>query len=372
MIDLIIALQKVLDKSAKSDAIDQISRHGKGGAWHVISDYVFGNPDRHDTASFVILLNHDNLKTILKYIDNQAPVDIKKSKHASEGLIRYLNSPVVFSYTFVLDDGDNFLSGYSPASQITEGLEEIKKISESMRINSEGIHNNYFTDAEGRISRFINELKQKGNAKLARQVFLVAAYAAIVFDYLDSAGHPSTISWISDRDALVDRHDGIVWDIAWIYFCLLKGNRNLDPLQKKQMINMPKFILALPDGGKENYLDPLIRMADYLAAAASDINLNTFDYSHPKLQRIGTACFAEARNHVLCTISWTGDGFYVRRISGRPTSKNDGDERGRLGHQSQHPSRSGRVDDPAYASLGAARFLHRQFACPCQNATLRA
>ncbi len=177
MFDVVVALQKVLNESAKRNIEDWFSPLPRGVAWHVISDYVFGNPNRHDTASFVILLHHDKLETILEYIDNQAPVDIKKSRIASEGLIKYLRSPVAFSFTFVLDDGDNFLSSYAPVSEIVSGLEEINALAGLMAANSRQ-DGDYFSGVEKRIKDCVNDLKRKGNAKLARQVFLVAAYAA--------------------------------------------------------------------------------------------------------------------------------------------------------------------------------------------------
>ncbi len=64
-----------------------------------------------------------------------------------------------------------------------------------MATNS-GRESGYFTQVQRRIRSFINELKRMGNAKLARQVFLVAAYAAVVLDYLDLSAEPSNTSWI--------------------------------------------------------------------------------------------------------------------------------------------------------------------------------
>jgi len=313
MFDVIFALQKVLNQSAKKTISDWLSPLPKGAAWHVISDYVFGNPDRHDTASFVLLLHHDKLETILSYIDNQAPVDIKKSRSASGGLIRYLNSPVAFSFTFVLDDGDNFLSTYAPVSEMIEGLEDINNMAASMATNSRG-DSTYFSEVQRRLRSFIDELKRKGNAKLARQVFLVAAYAAVVLDYLDIGAEPSFVSWVSDRDAMLQRHDGIIWDIASIMFYVAKGDRR-SAGSDLNTIDKPKLIHIVPEESGKNYLDPLIRMPDYLAAAASDMNLQTFEFSHPKLERIGAACFSESANSVLCALSWTGQGFLVRRLS---------------------------------------------------------
>jgi len=314
MFDVIVALQQVLDQSAKRAISNWLAPLPKGAAWHVISDYVFGDPDRHDTASFVLLLHHDKLETILSYIDNQAPVDIKKSRSASEGLIRYLKSPVAFSFTFVLDDGDKFLSTYAPVSELIEGLEEISRIAASMSANSE-YENPYFSEVQKRLTSFIDDLKQKGNAKLARQVFLVAAYAAVVLDYLDLSAEPSNASWISDRDAILQRHEGIVWDIASIMFYVSKGHRKPAAERKLNTIDKPRLLHIAPEESGENYLDPLIRMPDYLAAAASDMNLHTFEFSHPKFESIGSACFSESANSVLCTLSWTGQGFLVRRLA---------------------------------------------------------
>jgi hypothetical protein len=143
---------------------------------------------------------------------------------------------------------------------------------------------------------------------------LTAAYGAVVLNYLDLSAEPSQVSWVSDRDAILQRHDGVVWDIATIMFYVIKGQRIYAGDQRLTTIDKPTLLHIRPDESGSNYLDPLIRMADYLAAAASDLNLNTFDFSHPKFASIGTACFAESANSVLCTLSWVGDGFLVRRV----------------------------------------------------------
>lgn len=313
MFDVIVALQKVLDQSAKKAISQWLDPLPKGGAWHVISDYVFGDRDRHDTASFVLLLHHDKLETILRYIDNQAPTDIKKSRAASEGMIRYLNSPVVFSFTYVLDDGDKFLATYASVSEMITGLKDLDGVAALMATNS-GHESPYFLGVQKRLASFVDDLKRKGNAKLARQVLLVAAYAAVVLDYLDLSAEPSHISWASDRDAILQRHDGIVWDIASIMFYIVKGHRSVSANREFKTIDKPIIFHIRPEQSGDNYLDPLIRMPDYLAAAASDMNLHTFEFSHPKLAAIGRACFFESANSVLCTLSWTGQGFLVRRL----------------------------------------------------------
>lgn len=137
----------MLDISAKSSIAKWLEAMPKGGAWHVISDYVFGDPDRHDTASYVLLLCRDKLDTILGYINNQAPTDIKLSRAASPELICYLQSPVVFSFTFVLDDGDSFLSTYASVTEIIRGLEDLQLFVASLEANSPGL-NPYFSEVQ--------------------------------------------------------------------------------------------------------------------------------------------------------------------------------------------------------------------------------
>lgn len=315
MFDVIVALQKVLDKSAKTSICNWLAPLPKGAAWHVISDYVFGDLDRHDTASFVLLLHHDTLETILEYIDNQAPVDIKKSKSASEGLIRYLQSPVTFSFTFVLEDGDKFLSTYANVTEMIGGLEEIDLVAAEMAQHSvDNVNTLYFSNVQKRLKSFIYDLRRKGNAKLARQVFLTATYAAVVMDYLDQSAEPAHVSWVSDRDAMLKRHDGIVWDIASIFFYLIKGQRTSGNGVGITLIDKPRFLHIVPEESGPNYLDPLIRMPDYLAAAASGFDFKAQSFASAKLDAIGRACFFEAENSVLCTMSWTGQGFLVRRL----------------------------------------------------------
>ncbi len=313
MFDVIIALQKVLDKSAKTSISNWLAPLPREAGWHVISDYVFGDRDRHDTASFVLLLHHDTLETILEYIKNQAPVDIKKSKSASEGLIRYLQSPVVFSFTFVLEDGDKFFSTYANVTEMINGLEGIGLVAAAIASNSVG-NDPYFLNVQKRLKGFIDDLKRKGNAKLARQVFLTATYAAVVMDYLDQFADPASVSWVSDRDAMLKRHDGIVWDIASIFFYMIKGKRTKSDLMGVTLIDKPLLLHIAPEDSGPNYLDPLIRMPDYLAAAASGFDFNAKSFASAKLDAIGRACFFEAENSVLCTMSWTGQGFLVRRL----------------------------------------------------------
>jgi hypothetical protein len=159
------------------------------------------------------------------------------------------------------------------------------------------------------------DLRQKGNQKLARKVFLLAAYAVAVFEQLDLAVEPKAVSWTSDRDAMLDRHDGVVFDIASLMFWVLKSGRlERDGENQALIIERPHFTHVEPERTGANYMDPLIRMADYVAGTVADMSTECFDFSHPKFREVAQACFVESRNHVVVTIAHSGERLSVRRV----------------------------------------------------------
>lgn len=314
MIDLAIATQNLLDKSSKQSIAGWLMSLPKSAAWHLISDYVFECPNRNDAVAFTLLLHHEKLHKIIEYINEIAPTDIKNSRQASQGLIRYIKSPVAFNFVFVLKPGDRFLKDYSKAKEMIAGLEDLGDF--ARLVDSEpGPNFEYFLGAQKRIKDFARDLEQRGNEKVARQIFLVATLAAVVMDYLDQAAEPKMLSWVSDRDAILKRHDGAIWDIASLLLYSFKTKRLSSTERERVEIKSPKLFHVSPEEQGDNELDALIRMPDYLAAAASGLNLDSLEFSHKKLHDIGTSCFAPNQNTILCTISWSGHGFLVRRIA---------------------------------------------------------
>ncbi|KAF7962576.1 hypothetical protein AWV80_20120 [Cupriavidus sp. UYMU48A] len=64
-----------------------------------------------------------------------------------------------------------------------------------------------------------------------------------------------------------------------------------------------------------NYLDPLIRMADYMAGTVADMDLTEWGFSHPKFETVARHRLVDAANHVVIAVAWTGEGFRVRRLA---------------------------------------------------------
>jgi len=310
MFDLIQVLQETLSKSALEDLSAWFGKYPKRAFWYVVSDYVLDDPNKHDVVSFVILLGHDKQEVILDYIQAIAPTDIKHSGSASEGMIRYLNCPVAFSFNFVLDEEKpSFMSSYAKPENMLLELESLLGFAERMGQVSIDT-GDYFKQVEKRIKRFIQELKQKGNQKLARKIFILATYAAVVFDYLDIIAEPEVLAWVSDRDAMIDRHDGVVYEIATLAFYVLKFART-----DGASIAIPRLIHTMQEITGVNMLDPLIRMPDYLAGTIADMNLECFEFSHAKFEAVAKGCLMGQKNHVVARVKWTGSDFTVHRLT---------------------------------------------------------
>ena len=104
MIELAISLKENFQKSALYDLTSWFLTLPDNAAWYVISDYCFGDKTKkNDTATFSILLNHDKVENIKDYINRFTPNDIKSSRKVAPEFLQYINSPVIFNISFLID-----------------------------------------------------------------------------------------------------------------------------------------------------------------------------------------------------------------------------------------------------------------------------
>lgn len=115
--------------SLTSDMQAWFKQYPPDAPWNIYSDYCVGNPDKaNDSFSFVITLKHDTDKNFSEYIANVAPKDLKKTRQASEGLISYLNCPVAFSVSFIVERESKLLRDFITDDNIhgfCVGLQEL-------------------------------------------------------------------------------------------------------------------------------------------------------------------------------------------------------------------------------------------------------
>jgi hypothetical protein len=280
-------------------------------AWNVYSDYCVGNTDKaNDSFSFVITLKHDTDKNFSEYIANVAPKDLKKTRQASEGLISYLNCPVAFSVSFIVERDSKLLRDFITDDNIHGfclGLRELIALWSA----EPGADREYWRRIDKALGEFAFDVQRKKfNAKLARQVLLTSTFAGFLFLTLNQLKEPAYLRWVTDRDATFEKYNEVAFDIAYILFliCRLQSGTVKDP-------NKPQFLFAYPYmDGKTDYAEH-VRLPDYLAGLCADIKLPSMEFSHTKFERIFGDAIINSTNNVVLQILGNPEKITARRLT---------------------------------------------------------
>ncbi|MCO1335945.1 hypothetical protein MO867_16550 [Microbulbifer sp. OS29] len=315
MLELLIPIRETLNKSALVELSNWFCEMPDNAAWYVISDYCFGDKTKqNDTVSFTILLNHDKIENIKKYINHFAPKDIKSTRTVSEEFLQYINSPVVFTFTFVIDRKSNLLRDYASDENMLSFLGPFRNIVNGIASKST-FDSGYIDSVLKRSYLFEADFEKKNfNSKLARQIFLVSAFAGLVFEHLTITKKPEYIQWVSDRDALAERYDGFIYDLS--YFLFLTGYYGyiLKTEKSPMMLDKPKFIFPTPEKSGKNNFDELIRIPDYLAGTLADFDITANTFSKDKYNTILFGSMVNSKNHVVLNVSGSSNDITCRRL----------------------------------------------------------
>lgn len=307
---------QTIEKSSETIHSDFRRWFGKVPAaivWNVISDYSVGDRNKqNDAFSFVIVFNHDTFENISSYIAATAPKDIKASKSPPDGLLDYLSCPVSFSVSFVVERQSAYLRDAVSLEEmqgLTNGLRDIVQAWAAEELGNAA----YYAALDRRLSLLAAELAGKNpSLKLLRRIFLVASFASVVLGMINEAKAPIGIRWISDRDAMFDRHGGVAFDLGWLFFQMIRRSQAgvID-------LRRPTFGFATPgmDGVRE-YAE-FVRLPDYLAGTLADIKLPQMMFTHPKFPPVFNRLFVDGQNNAVIEIATTPAGVTTRRVAFR-------------------------------------------------------
>lgn len=317
MLELTIPLKESFNKSALEDLTSWFKECPSNSSWYVISDYCFGDKmKKNDTVSFSILLNHDKIANIKEYINHFAPKDIKSTRSVSPEFLQYMNSPVIFNVTFLFERDSQLIKDYSTKKNMEDFLPAFKDFVQQIDENS-SFEEGYVNSVLKRVNNFKNDFKKNNfNVKLSRHIYYVATFASLIFYYLTIIKSPSHIQWISDRDALSERYDGFVYDLAYFMFL----GEYIDKFLKndstgKIILNKPKFIFPIPEKSGENFYDELVRLPDYLAGTLADLNFENNEFSKDKYYTILYHSLLNSKNNAVFQLYGDGKKLSTRRLS---------------------------------------------------------
>lgn len=308
MLDLLSLLGRS-GQSVVEDLRRWFAPYPSGAAYYVVSDYCLNDANKnHDVYAFEVLLNHDTQAAIEEYIRAVAPRDLKSSRKTSEGLVKYLVSPVSFSISFVVSRESSALRDYASSENIKAFVQAARELVQGWAENAPE-HAGYFGEVDLRLQRLALEMVRKQRSdRLIRQMFLVAAFGSYVFDVLDIAKAPTAVKWISDRDAMFDRHDGLAFDLAFVIWLVSRSSR------PGNAGAVPNMSFGLPGIDGINEYAELIRLPDYLAGTLADMALPVLEFSHDKFPPIFHQVFVKASNNAVLQVTMTGDRLTTRRL----------------------------------------------------------
>lgn len=279
--------------------------------WNVISDYSVGDSNKqNDAFSFVILLNHDTFENIASYIAAVAPKDIKASRRPSEGLLNYLSCPVSFSLNFVVERQSSYLKNAVTVKEMLGLTGALQEVVRDWAVE-EPPNAAFYGALNRRLELLAGELGGKTpSLKLLRRIFLVASFAAVVLGLVNDAKSPLGVRWISDRDAMFDRHGGIAFDLGWLFFQMMRRSKGgvID-------LRRPEMAFATPgmDGVRE-YAE-FVRLPDFLAGTLADIKLPQMMFTHTKFPPVFNRLFVNTPNNAVIEIVTASDRVTSRRIA---------------------------------------------------------
>ncbi|GAC1040316.1 hypothetical protein thsrh120_03200 [Rhizobium sp. No.120] len=179
----------------------------------------------------------------------------------------------------------------------------------------------YYRETDNRFAQLAKELESKSPPLgLLRKMFLTATFAAFVFRMLDEKS-PLAITWITDRDAIFDRHGGATFDIAWTIYQVMRLDQNtvVD-------LSRPLFRFGAPGmDGKKEYAE-LIRLPDLIAGTLADIRLPRIMFSHQKFPAIFNRLVVNSENHAVVELvtSARAGSLTTRRLKFVSSQKTSG------------------------------------------------
>jgi hypothetical protein len=312
MFELIQLLEKS-SQTIRDDFSHWFEAVPAAATWNIVSDYCVGNSEKqNDAFSFVILLNHDTSENIASYIAAVAPTDIKASRNPSQGLLDYLLCPVSFSLSFVVERQSSYLKTALTVETMRGLISDLQTIVRDWAV-AEPPNAVYYGILLRRLNSLATELdRRQPSLSLLRQIFLVSTFAAVAVGIINQAKSPISIRWISDRDAMFDRHDGVAFDLAWLLFQVMRRIKGgvID-------LRRPQIAFAAPGmDGVTEYAE-LVRLPDFVAGTLADMKLPQMMFTHRKFPPIFNRLFVDAQNNTVIELITRPDRVTSRRITFR-------------------------------------------------------
>lgn len=238
--------------------------------WMIASDYVFGAKNKQrDVVSFSIFPYLEEFNTLKEGINNLQPKDLKKSSEISDGFIHFLNNYPLATVSISINKDVRL---HTNERQIMiEKIDSYVRMIELWKINDTKNNNSYDKKIK-RLESFKRAIARGStNLSVVRQIEIVSTLVSyLMFQITTLIPNVELISWLSDRDKILDFNKGknklehsIIFDFIYSgYFILCK---NYLPESNTSII------FGIPEGEGKMWYDEFIRVSDYFAGTLASI-----------------------------------------------------------------------------------------------------
>jgi hypothetical protein len=266
------ALKNCVDPTVV-DSFQSFLRRMGDEAWLIVSDYhVERNKDgyENDVLVFTVLPAAKNYLNIEKATEG-LPRKLSSTKTLSEDNIKFLNELNHFTFIFISD------KKFRPTVKNADDARASLDLSIKRLLNGKnGSH--CPPDVIDEFKRLRKDADANGfNLKLFNQATLAAAFASAIGLQIIQTVKVDILYWLSDRDAMIDNLNGIVYTLFHLHMVELQQKYKL------RAFNLSWFgenaEKAISGKMKPLALAPLIRIPDFFAAPIAASNFSATENS---------------------------------------------------------------------------------------------
>jgi hypothetical protein len=309
-------LLETLRKSSQIDAIEHLSPIPYRANWFILSDFCLDDVNKvSDAVVFSCFAYNADITAVKEYVKSIQPTDLKDTSTVNNEFLAYIGSPSFFHYSLILRKRDRFLKETLSRETMSQQLQDLRKLIPSWRENSPG-QELYFDNLGKKLAEILHKSNAKGFSwKLLRKIFIVSSIAAALTQELSKVKGAPMVYWISDRDAIVEKFDGVALDLMFAFLCLLSlGNDHATQSTQVRMLDVPMIKFNTSKKNTIDDFEELIRVPDFIAGIVSELNGRDVEFCHTKYDKLFYDGLVDSPNHSIIAMDEEPGDLYIRRI----------------------------------------------------------
>ncbi|MBE6859167.1 MAG: hypothetical protein E7498_07040 [Ruminococcus sp.] len=260
-------LESTVNKSSITQLKDFFNKYADVSKWYVCSDYCIDDSNKpNDIITFVIFPHIINIPELKDIINSMQKTDLKKCRTVTNEFCNFIKSGLFFSISFKLEK-NNIFENYTHKASLEKIISDYKDITDNWQITTPKNTSTY-KEMSKQLASLQNSIHKKSfNYKLLRRTFLTTFLASYVKLLIyREVPNIELFSWLSDRDAMTNWHNGIYE----VLYHITSHNMISKYISYEKSNSCAELI---PENINDNmFYDEMNRVADFICGALADYN----------------------------------------------------------------------------------------------------